>query len=106
MDQELLDLMYGSDEQPKAPAKTYQKLSGLKLSGQHQYVVEIDGKIMYLANSTYVHLLEKRIQELNQTVNSLKNYVKKLANSHNQTIDGLGEMAREINTIRNNNPYL
>ncbi len=104
---DFLDAMYGDNNAPpKSPAKTYQKLSGLKLSGSHQYVIEYDGKTLYVANSAYVNLLEKRIQELNATVNSLKNYIKKLANSHNKTIDGISELMRELDNIKTNNPYL
>jgi len=107
MSNEFLDQMYGdAGDTPKAPAKTYQKLSGLKLSGSHQYVIEYDGKTMHVANSAYVSLLEKRVQELNATVNSLKNYIKKLANSHNRTIDGMNELTRELDSIKSNNPYL
>lgn len=58
--------------------KSYNQISGLKLSGNHQYIINYDGKELYLANSGYVALLEKRLREQLKEIRELQSKVARL----------------------------
>ncbi len=86
------------EDETKPEPKTYQKLSGLKLSNAHQYIIEHDGKLLYLANSAYVHLLETRLRETISRLNEIQNQVKKLTNLCNK-------LATEIQVIKQDSEF-
>lgn len=55
-------------EAPKIPPPAYQRLSGLKLSGQHMHEVEINGRYVTIPSAAYIKLLEDQIKDFRRTV--------------------------------------
>lgn len=55
-------------EAPKIPPPAYQRLSGLKLSGQHMHEVEINGRYVTIPSAAYIKLLEDQIRDFRKTV--------------------------------------
>lgn len=55
-------------EAPKIPPPAHQRLSGLKLSGQHMHEVEINGRYVTIPSAAYIKLLEDQIKDFRSTV--------------------------------------
>lgn len=73
------------------------QISGLKLSGKHQYIINYNGETLYLANSGYVALLEKRIREQLKEIRNLESRVFKLEKRVEQQNKKINELVSEMN---------
>lgn len=101
----LIDLygMYSEEPEIKAPAKSYQQLAGLKLSGAHEHTLNLGEKTIHVANVNYVKLLEKQVQELRAEIRSLQSYTRRLANHYNKLVKGVEDIERDITRKFGNN---
>ncbi|MCS7316713.1 MAG: hypothetical protein NZZ41_00115 [Candidatus Dojkabacteria bacterium] len=94
-----------NNKQPINPLFDFEKrslnqISGLKLSSKHQYIIEHNGELLYLANSGYVSLLEKRLREQSREIKNLQKKVNSLEKKEKKLIDKINELVTEVNKIK------
>lgn len=77
--------------------RSYNQISGLKLSGNHQYIIDYEGKQLYIANSGYVALLEKRLREQLKEIRELQNKVYKLEKTVEKQKNKINELIMQNN---------
>jgi len=98
-DKDFLYDMYGPQEEQKEEPKAYQQLAGLKLTGSHEYILDINGKTIRVANSSYVGLLEKQIRELKNEIRNLQTSMNRLARAHNKSVDDMQKINSKITNL-------
>lgn len=80
--------------------RSLNQISGLKLSNKHQYIIEHNGETLYIANSGYVALLEKRIREQLREIRDLQKKISHMTKFEKKITDKMNELIREINQLK------
>lgn len=67
--------MYGPEELTKDPAKTYQIMAGLKLSGAHIQTLNFNGQEVKVPGVRYMQLLDEQLRDSKKRIKVLENMV-------------------------------